>query len=235
MRQRNRLLIIPVALLLMTCAAQAQFMSMDVLGFLYESDNAPGVQGFPPSNPGDTLAGLGFIDGFSMPMQFDPADYEYTWCIQGLVSQGEIDMGNDQYRTYYNGGTVDIFIDAFMDPGYTYPMFGIDPPDPAVISDFTDGVLYLHGTFDSFVMTYDKVNHFGNYQGLITFELGPDVINPGEYLANPDGMTLAGTIGADLDPTIPDGYDLETDGHIYYDPTIPNEHRTWAGIKNLYR
>lgn len=235
MRSHYRILIISVVLLLATGSVQAQFMSMDVLGFLYETDNTPGVQGFPPSNYGDVLAGLGFIDGFSMPMFFNPADYEYTWQIQGLVSQGEIDLGNGQIRMYYNGGTVDIFIDEFMGPGYTYPMYGIDPPDPAVISDFTDGTLYLHGTFTSFVLTYDTVNHFGNYQGLITFELGPDVINPGEYLANPDGMTLAGTIGLALDPTIPDGYDMETDGHMYFDPTIPNEDQTWGHIKNLYR
>lgn len=235
MKARYSLLVVSAILLAATLVQAQAYTTLDVIGFLYESDNDPGVQGFPPSNAGDILAGVGFVDGFSMPMQYASSEYEYTWLVYGLVSQGSIDLGNGQIRMYYTGGNVDIYVDNFMDPGYTYPMYGVDPPDPMVIGDFTDGLLYLHGTFTSFVLTYDTVNHFGNYQGLITFELGPDVEDAGDGLANPDGVTFAGVIGSDLDPTVPDGYDLEADGHIYYDPTVPNEDTTWSGIKNLYR
>jgi hypothetical protein len=235
MKSRYSLLVLLVFMMIGSLAQAQSYTTLDVIGFMFESDNDPGVQGFPPSNVGDVLAGVGFVDGFSQTMEYSQADYEYTWYVSNLVSQGEIDLGNGQIRMYYTGGNVDVYIDNFMDAAYTYPMYGVDPPDAGVLGDFTDGLLYLHGTFTSFVLTYDTVNHFGNYQGLITFELGPLINGSEDGLEYPDGMTFAGVIGSDLDPTVPDGYDMEADGHIYFDPTIPNEDVTWSNVKNLYR
>jgi hypothetical protein len=42
-------------------------------------------------------------------------------------------------------------------------------------------------------------------------------------------------VGDAADQTVPEGYDLETDGHIYYDGTIPvNDTMTWGSVKSLF-
>ena len=226
--------------LVMLCSAfglaQAQsFEVMNIIGYMYESDNTPGATGFPPSDPGDVLAGVGFVDNISHPLTWSTTDYEYTWVIDGLLSQGQIDLGGGVYRVYYTGGTVDIVADRYLDPGYTMPFYGVDPPDAGAISSFSDGDVYLSGVFTSFVMTFDTTNFSGNYQGGVTFTLGTNYGELDEVLLNPDGLAIAGLVGVGADSTIPEGYDFEADGSIYYDPTVPNEDATWSSLKNLYR
>ncbi len=216
-------------------ALAQDYSVIDIIGNMYESDNDPAVVGFPPSDPGDVLAALGFVDNISDPLTWSTADYEYTFVFSDLVSQGEIDLGNGQIRIYYSGGTVDIIAQAYADAGYSVPFYGIDPPDPVAIASFSDGEVYLHGSFESFVMTYDTTNYSGSFQGTILFELGTHFQELGQELANPEALTIAGVIGTSADPTIPQGYDLEVDGKIYYDPTIPDEARSWGSVKNLYR
>ena len=224
-----------ILLVLGAVTVQAQtFEVIDVIGYMYESDNDPGVAGFPPSNPGDVLAGVGFVDNFGYTPVWDPTMFEYTWAVDGLVSTGEVDLGNGLVRIFYTGGTIDIIAQNTSDIGYTMPFYGVNPPDAGANATFTDGNIYLTGTFTQFVMTYDTTNHSGNYQGAIQFELGP-TFGAEEELLYPDGMTIAGAVGSGADSTIPDGYDMEVDGHVYHDPTIPNEDRTMSQVKNLYR
>ncbi len=226
-----------LAILAVCCAgvAHAQSDVMDIIGYLYESDNTPGVVGFPPSNPGDVLAGVGFVDNISAPLTWSTADYEYTFVLDGFVSLGQTDLGGGVYRTFYAGGTIDIIAQAYADGGYTMPFYGVDPPDPLAIGSFSDGEIYLHGTFSNFAVTYNTTNSSGNFQGVLTFELGTHFSELGQELQNPDALSIAGLVGQDVDPTVPDGYDLEADGHIYYDGTIPNEDMSWSKIKDLYR
>ncbi|MBU1072904.1 hypothetical protein KKG45_06635, partial [bacterium] len=87
----------------------------------------------------------------------------------------------------------------------------------------------------NFAVTYNTTNSSGNFQGMLVFELGTHFSELGQELQDPNAVTIAGLIGQDVDPTVPDGYDLEADGHIYYDGTIPNEDMTWSSLKNLYR
>ena len=215
--------------------AHAQSDVMDIIGFLYESDNTPGVQGFPPSNPGDVLAGVGFIDNISAPLTWSQTDYEYTFVLSDLVSLGETDLGGGLFRTFYAGGSIDIIAQAYTDAGYTIPFYGVDPPDAMALGSFADGDVYLHGTFSNFVVTYNVTNFSGNFQGALTFELGTNFGELGQELQNPDALTIAGLVGQNVDPAVPEGYDLEADGHIYYDGTIPTENMTWSNLKNLYR
>jgi len=215
--------------------AHAQSDVMDIIGFLYESDNTPGVQGFPPSNPGDVLAGLGFVDNISAPLTWSQDDYEYTFVLSDLVSLGETDLGGGNYRTFYTGGSIDIIADEFVGAGYTMPFYGVDPPDALAIASFGDGEVYLHGTFANFAVNFNTTTSVGNFQGTLVFQLGSHYDELGQELQNPNAVTIAGLIGQDVDPAVPDGYDLEADGHIYYDGTIPNEDMTWTQLKNLYR
>lgn len=228
----KRLILLLALLTLGVFTANAQtYEDIDLIGYVYET-GVPGSPGLPPSDPGDVLAGLGFLDGFSYAPFFPVADYEYTWVMDGLVSQGAVDLGNGVFRATYTGGTLDLIADPFLGAGYTPGDYGMDPPQAAAIGSFSDGEVYMYGTITTFVLTYDTVNGTGNYQGSVVFELGPNVGNADEELANPTGLTLAGTLD---DSTVPQGYDLESDGHIYLDPTVPNEDVTWSGLKNLYR
>lgn len=230
----KRLTTLMILLVLGAGAVQAQtYEVIDIIGYLYESDNTPGTPGFPPSDAGDVLAGLGFVDGFSYSPFFAAADHEYTWILDGLVSQGAVDMGGGVMQITYTGGTLDLVADAYAGMGYTPAFYGVDPPQPGAIASFSDGEVYLNGTMVNFVMTYDTGNGVGNYQGSVIFELGPNVGNADEELAYPTGLTIAGVVG--MDSTIPEGYDLEADGHIYHDPTIPNEDLTFSNVKQLFR
>ncbi len=223
--------------------AQTDYAMLDIIGYLYESDTpASGtvppedVDMFPPSNAGDVLAGLGFIDNVSDPLIWgvDFSVYQYTWVLGGLVSGGQVVLGDGTLRIFYSGGTIDIMADPLLDIGYTTPYYGTNPPDAGAISSFGDGYLYLHGVFSNFVMDFDPISEAGSFQGFIDFTLGTHFAPGNEQLENGDGYTLSGVLGPGADGTIPEGYDLETDGHIWFDPTVPDEDMTWGGVKNLY-
>ena len=217
------------------CSAQ-DYAMLDIIGYLYESDNDPGVTGFPPSNPGDVLSGLGFIDNVSDPLIWgvDFSVYQYTWVLDGLVSQGQVVLGDGTLRMFYAGGAIDIMADPLLDMGYTTPYFGVDPPDAGAVSSFGDGYVYLHGDFTQFAMDYDPLLESGSFQGYIKFTLGSHFAPGNEELENTSGYTLSGVLGPGQDGTIPIGYDLETDGHIWFDPTVPDTKATWGQIKDLF-
>ena len=73
---------------------------LDFEGFVYESDNTPGVVGFPPSNPGDVLAGCGLITGMSAPL---------TWSISPHLPTLAPDVLEWYYRQSHATGR-DTFI-----------------------------------------------------------------------------------------------------------------------------
>lgn len=219
------LVLLPVALV-----AQETQTILDFTGFMYEVDNTPGEVGFPPSNFGDVMAGVGYIESMSQPLIWSPDDYQYTIYISDLVSDGEFDIGAGTFYITYSGGFVDVIAQRYDDPGYTSPDYGVEPPNATAPSTFTDGDIYLHGEFYSFYMLYYPTLHVGNFEGLINWTLHPDL---GE-LFNPEGNVFAGTVDP-LAAPVPDGYDLEMDGHVTFDPTIPTEASTWGNVKNLYR
>lgn len=228
-----------IAVLIVGAAGPApaqDYAMLDIIGYLYESDNDPGVTGFPPSNQGDVLAGLGFVDNVSDPLIWgvDFSVYQYTWVMSGLVSQGQVVLGDGTLRIFYEGGTVDIMADPLLDMGYTTPYYGVDPPDAGAISSFGDGYVYLHGVFTQFAMDYDPLLESGGFQGYIDFTLGTHFAPGNEELVNTGGYTMSGVLGPGQDGTIPQGYDLETDGHIWFDPTVPEHEASWGEIKSLF-
>lgn len=232
---RTVLLVYALILIAFTATAQDEYTVLDIIGFLYESDNSPGVIGFEESNSGDVLAGFGFVDNTSDPLEWSPDDYCYTWYMSNLVSTGAVNVGGNIDQIVYTGGTIDIVADAYNNPGYSDPIFGTDPPQGQFLETFTDGQVMLHGIFENFAVTYDNILGIGNYQGMITFELGAWYQNQGYELENPNGFTIAGLVNIDNDSTVPSGFDLSTDGHVYYMSTIPNNDISWGAIKNLFR
>jgi hypothetical protein len=219
------------ALCLVAVSAIAQPQTiLDFTGFMYESDNTPGVVGYPPSNVGDVLEGVGFIESMSEPLVWSPDDYQYTIVISDLVSMGETDFGGGMFYIDYTGGTVDIVAQRYDDMAYTAPDYGIEPPNATAPLTFADGAIYLHGVFSSFYMIYYPALHVGNFEGYINWTIHPDI---GE-LFDPLGNIFSGTVDP-LAAQVPDGYDLEMDGHVTFNPTIPVEPGSWGQVKNLYR
>ena len=219
-----------LGLLATSVAAQGPTI-LNIDGFLYESNNAAGVVGFPPSDPGDVLAGVGLVTGIDPPLSWSATDYRYSWVLGSLISTGAYDMGGGELLIVYAGGTLEIVAQAYAAPGYTVPDYGTEPPNATAPATFADGNPYLLGVFTSFYMFYNATTHTGHYEGLLNFTLGS---NLGE-LVNPFGYTLAGTVDPFGAITIPTGYDLEAVGHVDFDSTIPVRDSTWGGVKNLYR
>lgn len=213
-------------------AVQAQTTTMlDVTGFLYEEDNTPGEVGFLPSNPGDVLAGIGFIEGLGPEIDWDPSLVELTWVFYDLVSTGEMDLGNGMFYTAYLGGSLDIVADAYAGGGYTAGDYSVEPPNATAPATFADGEVYLHGDFTNFFVVFDPVQHSGYFEGYLTFTGGTEF---NELAPNPHGYTFAGNVDP-MGAPVPDGYDLEAVGHITFDPEVPTTESTWGQVKNLYR
>ncbi len=187
--------------------------------------------GFPPSNPGDVLVGVGFVEGVGPELDWDPTQIELTWLIYDLVSTGEMDIGGGLLFIGYVGGILDIVADPFAGPGHTAPEYGFDPPNATSPGTFWDGEVYLHGEFINFIMTYDPNQNAGHFEGDVIFTGGTEL---DELAQNPEGYTVAGTVDSFGAP-VPDGYDLEAIGHITFDPNIPTQGNTWGQVKNLYR
>jgi len=213
-----------------TVWAQDTQTILDFTGFVYEDNNSPGEVGFPPSNPGDILAAVGFIESVSQPLYWSPDEYQYTIYISDLVSDGEVDIGYGTFYITYSGGSVDIVAQRYNDAGYTMPEYGVEPPNATAPSTFMDGDIYLHGEFSSFYMVYYPTLHVGNFEGVIAWTIHPNI---GE-LINDYGTIFSGTVDPIAAP-VPDGYDLEMDGHVMYYHAVPTENSTWGQVKNLYR
>ena len=231
MRNIIALCLLAAGVVWLPALASAQTHTMlDFTGFMYEEDNTPGVVGYPPSNPGDIMAGLGVIDAMSQPLVWSPDDYEYTIVFSDLVSVGEVDMGGGVYYIAFDGGFVDVYADEYAGAGYTAPDFGTEPPNATAPSTFMDGQLFLHGEFYMFWIIWYPALNAGNFEGYCNWTLGSGL---GE-LENPDGYAFAGLLDPYVAP-IPDGYDLEAVGHVTFDPTVPREVSTWGNVKSLYR
>jgi len=219
-------------ILLVAAAANAQTYTMlDVTGFLYESDNSAGIVGFPQSDPGDVLAGAGFVENLGAELDWNPDLVQLSWVMGDLTSLGQSDLGNGLLFITYNGGTLDIVADTYGAPGYTSPQYGVEPPNATAPATFADGEVYLHGEFYSFLMVYDTMKKSGFFEGHLFFVGGSQLSSTA---GSAEAYTVAGTVGPEHAP-VPGGYDLESVGHITFDVELEPEEHTWGQVKALYR
>jgi len=219
-----------IGLLVASSASAQSFTMLNFTGFMYEEDNASEVVGFPPSNPGDVLAAVAFIESIGPELDWNTDEVELTLVLYDLVSVGEVDIGGISYIEYV-GGALDVVADAYTESWYTAPVYGTDPPNATAPPNFWDGEIYLHGEFFVFYMTYSPTLHTGSFQGTLNWTGGTQ-LNSLYY--GYEGYTIAGTV----DPfaaQVPTGYDLEQVGHVTFDPVIPVEETTWGQVKDLYR
>lgn len=185
--------------------------------------------GFPPSNIGDELNGVGFITSVFPPLTWDTSLYEYTWYVDGLISLGESVAGT-QITTVYSGGTFLIVVDDFFPIGTT-ATYGTNPPNltaPATFIDATADPNYLTGSFQNdFTHVFDTGSNTGNWSATLLFTSGTFVNQVGTQ----DAFTFAATIGA---PFPPQGYDAQGAGQIFLQPNS-TENTSWGKIKSLYQ
>ncbi len=220
-----------VGCLALITGAQAQTTLLNFTSFMYESDNTPGVQGFPPSAPGDVLRAVGFVESIVPDLDWDTGQVQLTVYFNDLISIGEVDLGGGVYYIVYTGGTLDIVAQRYDAPDYTAPQYGTDPPNATAPSTFIDGEVYLRGSFYNFYMTYMPGMSIGNFEGHLNWTGGTQL---NSLFTDPQGYTVAGTVDASAAP-VPAGYDLEADGYISFDAAIPADEATWGQLKNLYR
>lgn len=202
-------------------AAQAQGVQIaDYIGYAWETG------GFLPSNPGDVLEFVGVTTAGDPLLGVDLTQEEVTFHVYGLVSQGELaDTPQPGFTTIlYSGGTLEMYRDAQKNASY-----GINPPNGASPSTFTDGTLLLRATFTSFGIQIDPTGA-GSYGGS-----GDGVA--GELIATCTGCiyTWGGAFTQEAGAQIPEGYDLQLDGILEIDPTVPTQsERAWGALKASY-
>jgi len=188
---------------------------------------------------GGTMRCVGVISAFGAPLDFLNANMpatEYTFVIDGLVSQGTTAQGPPAttiYTTTYSGGTIAVYADPTPDA-----VFSPDPPNVEVPSTFEDDPpAVLTGSFTSLVVVTNNFTAFqvGNVEGNIDWSGGPLIeflqaggqVCPGLFTGGATWNTAPG-IG------IP-GYLFRHDGKIDLQCPTPSRKSTWGRLKDLYR
>ena len=191
-----------------------------------------------PSNQpsGTILKAVGILSAFGAPLEFLNATMpatEYTFYIDGLVSQGTTTVGppaTEIYTTFYTGGTFALYSDPTPES-----VFAPNPPNGLVPSTFTDGAPILTGNFTGLSVTTNNFTVFqvGNIEGNIVWTGGSllDYFNgencPGLFTG---GATWRTTPGVGIP-----GYLFRHDGKIDLQCPTPAAKSTWGRLKSLYR
>jgi hypothetical protein len=214
--------------------ASAQYVVFDIIGNVWESSvGGGGPNVFPPSDPGDQMFAVGFVDGASQALTPPLGPYEYTYYFSNLVSGGQIvnPANLDEILVSYAGGNVEIHTDQVGGGSYTVGDYGINPPNASAPGTFTDGSVYLIGHFTQFNLRYNTVRFTGSAQGVIVFTADQN----GPLPPTGNSFLFEGIVGPQLDPLIPQGYNLELDGQIFVDSGVPAEQNSWGKLKALYK
>jgi hypothetical protein len=215
-------LLVTAALLLVLLPATSGFAQkpyIDYYGYAWETG------GFPPSDVGDELIFTCVADFVDDLFDVSLDDFELTFHLYGMTNySSSIDDITNVETILYEGGYLDIYMDAAKDADW-----GMNPPNPTSPSTFTDGILFFHGSFTSFVM-YMTSFGFGSYEGVLDGEDG--------WVINEVCADCAYTWGGAFTPDIAqvhEGYDLQIDGVLEMDDSIPTADKTWGDVKSLYR
>lgn len=199
-------------------AAAGEIALMDYSGFAWEDG------GVPTSNPGDVLAITAVALSYDAAFGVDPGSQEVTIYIYDLTSTGEVPIGSDTFIGY-TGGHIEVYEDAILDHDW-----GVAPPNVQQ-STFTNGALLFEGDFTDFVLVLD-VAGTGVYEGTI------DGVG-GTAAAICDGLsdcayTFGGAFNRDVGAQIPDGYDLQIQGTLEVDASVPTRPTSFGSVKSLF-
>lgn len=209
--------------LLIGGSAMAQNALIDFQGYAWETG------GFPASVADDVLSIVGVVDSLDARFGVNLAVDEVTLHVTGLVSAGQVDIGGGILSISYSGGTIDLYRDPARDHDY-----GIDPPNLTAPPSFTNGALFLGGTFSSFFLYFDPGSGSGAYEGNCLFTSGSGLTTLNQL--NASAYTFGGTLDANASGgSVPQGYDLQVDGIVEVEVIVGVEPRTWGSVKEMYR
>ena len=218
------------------------------------------TQGVYKSNPGSVMqvAGIitlfcGTLAGFDANPVTNPGT-EYTMYWNGLTTAGgttesmfpnSVTGPGRRYVTAYSGGTFEIYEDSPRD-AITAATIAANPPGGAVPANFTNGTLFLSGTFSSFQSTVtraalDNTGSFGGSSiGNYAFNTGGGSGSASALVASYGPGTL-GTGWCGKYPTtapggcVPNGYTAHPFGKFDIPVVTDVQSTTWGAIKQLYR
>lgn len=201
-------------------ASAGQIILMDYTGFAWETG------GVPSSNPGDVLALTAVALDYDPMFGVDPATQEVTIYIYALVSTGEfVDIfGNT--RISYTGGMIEVYEGPILDHDW-----GTFPPNGQQAT-FTNGSLLFEGAFTDFFLTLAP-NGQGAYEGNID-GVGGTAANICDGAAD-CAYTFGGAFQREIGAQIPDGYDLQIDGTLEVDASVPARTVSFGAVKTLFR
>ena len=193
---------------------------VDYVGYGYETGT------LFPSMAGDQLEVL------TVGTQIDPvfgagAGDEITVHLYGLVSTGEfVDPGTGFTTIVYTGGMLDLYADPSGNADW-----GVFPPNATAPSSFADGNLLFSGAFTSFTL-FLAPNGAGAYEGTLDGVGGSAL---GTVCAN-CAYSFSGVFTRDAGAQILDGYDIQVDGTLDVDSTVPvAQPESWGSVKSLFQ
>jgi hypothetical protein len=218
-----RSLLLVLAVSVSIGVAHADVAIIDYQGYAWET------AGFPPSNAGDMFNLVGVVDAIDPIFGINLLVDEVTLWVTDLVSGGQVDIGGGVLSISYIGGTIELY----QDPGQDHD-YGVNPPNATAPSSFTNGTLFLGGTFTNFFLFFDPSTGSGAYEGNVVFNAGSGLATLNQL--NADGYTFGGVLNNNAaGGNVPQGYDLQVDGTLEVEVQIGVEDKTWSGIKDMYR
>ena len=220
----TRLLWGAVLAVALPCAAGAQTLLFDYLGFDYEfPDPIPAQFG----ELGSGYVGLGTVPGLFSPLVADTANNEYTYVMNGLTSVSVTPIG-PYVIINYSAGSLSIYEDSKTSG--TTADYGTNPPNGVAPSTFTDGALFLQGSLTNFQFVLNTANGTGSFESQFEVTGGAQYSN---FASNQrKGWTFAGATGNALN--IPAGYAHQIDGQTFLDAPVPVRSMSWGRVKSLY-
>lgn len=197
---------------------QVEDPHIDYFGYAWETG------GFPPSDLGDELIFTCVATYLTDLFEVNLDDFELTFHLHDMVNCGSTTLPSGTEVISYCDGFLDIYMDAAKDADW-----GINPPNLTSPSNFTDGILFFHGSFSNFTMFMTSYG-YGSFEGTLDGEDGW-VINE---ICSDCAYTWGGAFSQDI-AQVPEGYDLQIDGVLEMDYEVPTEDATWGTIKTLFR
>jgi hypothetical protein len=221
----TRVLLGVVLSVALPCAAGAQTLLFDYLGFDYESpDPLTGQFG----EVGSGYVGLGTVPGLFAPLVADTANNEYTYVINGLTPVAITPVGPFVIIDY-SVGTLSIYEDSKTTG--TAADYGTNPPSAVAPVSFTDGTLFVTGPLTNFQFILNTSNGSGSFESQFAVTGGTQL--PNFPLGQTTGWTFAGATGNALN--IPAGYAHQIDGQTFLAKPVPTRNVSWGRVKSLYR
>jgi len=200
-------------------ATSAKAANVDYVGFAWEQG------GLEFSLPGDQLSMATVVTQIDPQFEVDLNAAEATLYIEGLTSAGaSVNPTTGGAVITYTGGTIAVY----ADPSFNHD-WGINPANGTVPATFTDGDLVFSGEFTSFTVVL-QASGAGIFEGYIDGTGGSALAGPCTGCA----YTFSGTFAAPTGANIPEGYDLQIDGVLEIESTVPTENMNWGSLKQLF-